>query len=250
MGRLAQTLGVATTTMATSAKLDRLHLRVRKFPGPELALHGLAFAREVVENQITEARTTEIKRLRADHAARAEWIHPDDAELDVYELGEKVTRLLPRIFRTGFMLVTWSTFETKIKDMLYYVAQEKGQPIPAKFFKSKNIFDAAEQYLQQSLSMSAFPDRSIREALNELSQVRNALVHHSGKTTELPSPLCSLSAPDLERAGFLIEKDLHNAYAVPTEEYIQAALLKIDTYLRSLSGQVFNALHPPPNSDA
>ena len=236
--------------MATSPKVSRLLLRVKTFPGPEPALRGLAFAREVVENQLAEARATEVKRLRAEHAASAEWIHPDDAELDVYEVGEKVTRLLPRIFRTGFMLVMWSTFETKIKDILHYVAQQKQQPIPAKFFKSKNIFDASEQYLQQTMSLTAFPDSSVRAALNDLSQVRNALIHHSGKRSELPTALCSLSEPDLERAGFLLERDLHNAYAVPTEEYMQAALQNIDAYLSSLSNRVFNALHPPPHGDA
>jgi len=109
--------------------LDDLVRHAVTFPGSSIPMAGLCTALATVETQLKHARDQITLRLRARHERAADTLHPDDRELDLYELEVTVKQILPRVFRRGFVLTLWSTFEVVSMRMAKHAAIQKGLEI-------------------------------------------------------------------------------------------------------------------------
>ena len=224
--------------------LDRLKLEVLLFPNPNTVLLGLALTRQIIEKQLDVARHDEILQLRREHLRKGADLHPEDKELDEVETEQRVTLLLPKIIRGGFVLVMWSAFESSTKEMAAYASRETGRLIDPKLFRNKNFFDASKHAFKATAGLEAFPDSEVEKQLRVLWEIRNTLVHHDGKLTELAENVRVRGVLFLESLGLQIEKDHVREYIVPTAIFVGRNLSLIDCCLRSLAKRLINTLHP------
>ena len=98
--------------------------------------------------------------------------------------------------------------------------------------------------------VQAFPDAGQRLKLEFLASVRNTLIHHDGRLDEARPNVSALDSQALAAAGIQLERDHDFVYIVPTEEFLDRAADLVHTYVHDLAERVFNALVPPPKTDA
>lgn len=219
--------------------LEELFHEACVVPSPHVRLAELAAVREIVEHQLEAARMAEVARLRARH--EVELPHPDDASLDAYEIEVQFTRLLPKVFRGGFLLAVWAALEACTKDLASFASKELGRALPDDVFH-KGFIQATERAFTERLGISAFENVEEREALKRFAQVRAALVHHNGAVERLPRGFMQEGLAGLEAEGLYVERDLHHRYFVPKDEYVERQLALVDRHLRALADRVAKAL--------
>lgn len=96
--------------------------------------------------------------------------------------------------------------------------------------------------MQIAIRQTAFPDQAERDRLEQLGLVRNVLVHHDGRVSELPSTLADLNSEQLVACGLHVVRDYDFAYVVPTEEYVKENTALVANYIYSLASRAFDAI--------
>jgi hypothetical protein len=198
--------------------------------------------RRIVEEQLELARHVEIARLRSEHQTLSAELHPDDRDSDLFDLQQQVTHLLPKVFRGGFLISLWSVLERCTQDIATRAAERAGRHLPPKLFRHSRFIAAAESAIHTAVQLAAFPEQVERKRLEQLGLLRNVLVHHDGRITELPSALAGLNNEQLAAHGLHVVRDYDFAYVVPTEEYMRENTALVVNYIHSLASRVFDAL--------
>lgn len=235
--------------MAERVSLEELYRQTVTFPGPNAHLAGLHAALDVIEEELAHACDQATIRLRARHKREADSLHSDDRDLDLYELKITVEQILPRVFRGGFVLTLWSVFEVIAKRMAEYACRERGMPTVQSEFQYGNFLSCLEKVYTKILAVAAFPDGAVRAQLEQLSQIRNALIHHNGSVASLPKSMRDSGAEGYATLGLRTYTDRNEEYVVPTAAFLTRNLELVKTYLTSLSERVYAATHPKPLDD-
>lgn len=229
--------------MATARlTLDELVRRVREIPSPEGRLFGRKASVAFAEQQLAVARQVEPVRLR--RRMQVTSAHPSDERDRIYDLEVQLTHLLPKLFRGGSLLAIWSILEACTKDLAAYAAKVLGKQSPLSHFRGP--FIAAAEKAFSSLSIAPFESSAAREQLVLLAAVRASIVHHNSELRSLPRSIDCTNQNELARLGLYVESDIYHDYFVPTPGFVSAALLLVDTHLRSLATRVKEVAPPPP----
>ena len=210
--------------MTEHISLEEMYRRTITFPGPAIPLSGLLIALDTVEEELVHARDQVTIRLRARHERETDYLHPDDRELDVYELEVKTNQIFPRVFRGGFLLTLWSVFETVAKRMAEYACNTRGFPTVQPQFRKPHILKSLQTVFTETLGIVAFPDAAEYDELDTLRQIRNALIHHNGSVNALPDSMHNLSPEGYASLGLSIYTDLHETFFVPDAAFLARSL--------------------------
>lgn len=230
--------------MSEHMSLEEIYRHSVTFPGPHMPLFGLRTALKAVEEELAHASDQATVRLQVRHNQRANCIHPDDRDLDLHELEVTVRHTLPRVFRGGFVLTLWSVFEVVAKRMAEYVCRERRLPTVQSKFRHNFLVSLDKVYAD--LTIVAFPDPAIREQLDQLRHIRNALIHRNGSVAALPESM-RVRAPDsYATLGLQTYEDLHDEFFVPTADFLTRNFSLVEMYLTTLSERVYAAVHPMP----
>jgi hypothetical protein len=155
-----------------------------------------------------------------------------------------VKHIFPRVFRGGFVLTLWSVFEVISKRMAEYLCRERNlPPVQSKF---RHDFLSALEKVYADLGVMAFPDPSVRQQLNQLRHIRNALIHHNGSVTALPESMRIRGTDSYSALGLETYTALHEEFFVPTGDFLNRNFALVCTYLTSLSERAYAAAHPTP----
>ncbi|MCE9569598.1 MAG: hypothetical protein K8R10_06245 [Rhodocyclales bacterium] len=235
--------------MPDHISFEELYRKAITFPGPNAAMAGLSVALETIEDELAHAGEQARVRLRARHQREIAYLHPEDREDDEYALKVTVEQVLPRVFRGGFILMLWSVFEVAVKRMAEYACRERNLPSLASSFKHGNFLDAVDRAYTKNLGVVAFPDSLVREKLDLLRHVRNALIHHNGSVAALPESLGAQNAAGYAALGLQTYTDLHDEFFVPHAAYLTENFAVVENYLALLSERVYASVHPVPAKD-
>jgi len=234
--------------MTIDDPLDDLEQHAIKFPGPTLPMAGLRTALAAVEDELAHARDQATIRLHARHRSDP-GRHPDDRELDLYELQVTLKQILPRVFRGGFVLTLWSVFEVVSKRMAEYVGARKGDVIAPSQWKQKpleNFLDVVDRVYSRKFGIQAYPDPNERLQLDQLRELRNALIHHNGSVKGLPEAMSAGGVECYKSRGLDHYTDLHEEFVIPNADFIRHHFAVVDKYLTSLAERTYEAAHPRP----
>ena len=232
--------------MTENISLEELYRNSVKFPGPSVPLTGLHTALEAVEQELEHARDQARIRLHARHKRDAESLHPEEKDLDLYQLEVTVEQILPRVFRGGFALTLWSVFEVVSKQMAEYVCRERGRPSVQPAFRYGNFLKNLKIVYEQDLGIVAFPDPAVRDQLNQLCQVRNTLIHHNGSLISLQASLRLSETDSYAALGLQTYADLHEEFVIPNADFLSRNLAVVHEYLTALSERAYSAVHSTP----
>jgi hypothetical protein len=232
--------------MTIEDPLDDLERHAIKFPGPTLPMSGLRTALAAVEDELVHARDQATIRLHARHKGDPER-HPDDREVDLYELQVTLEQILPRVFRGGFVLTLWSVFEVVSKRMAEYVGARNGDVIAPSQWKQKpreTFLDVLDRVYSRKLGIQVFPDPNERLQLDQLRELRNALIHHNGSVKGLPEAMRSGGIEGYAAIGLDHYTDLHEEFVIPNADFIRRNFALVDKYLKFLDERAYGTAHP------
>ncbi|MEF8719278.1 MAG: hypothetical protein V5B35_01640 [Candidatus Accumulibacter necessarius] len=226
--------------------LDEHFRRHVEFPDPWLRIEGLRTARQAIENQLVFLRDQRGVQANAEIARFEGRLHPDDVEDKIDEYTRVVDELFPKILRGGFVISLWSVYESSVKNIGEYVRRQKQLPFGLQELRAGDFLKQVEVFVDRVLSLSAFPDKTIRKELEELKGLRNTLAHHDGSTAKLPESLRSKTASEYLGKGLYVFNDLHHQYIVPTESYTARALDLVADHLKAFAEHAYKSIHPVP----
>lgn len=241
-------LDVGDRAMTERNSLQELYRQTVTFPGPGMPLAALQTALDAIEEELSHARDQATVRLRARHKREGDELHPDDRELDQYELEVTINQVLPRVFRGGFLLAMWSVLETVAKRMAEYVCGTRGLPTVQREFRHGNFLKSLNR-VYTGLGIISFPDQMDYEQLDQLRQIRNALIHYNGSVAGLPDSMRTLPPEGYADLGLTVYGDLHEEFFVPNAEFLTRNLALVRSYLTSLSERAYVSAHPHPLTD-
>jgi hypothetical protein len=235
--------------MSDTVSLEELFRHAVTFPGAGAAIAELQTALSHLEEELERSADQIALRLRARHAHLSEELHPEDKEYEKYDLERTVNVLLPRVVRGGFILTMWSAFEVAAHDLALYAYRERAMALDDDPFRNGSLLKNLDKVFTQGLGVPAFPDPIVRERIDELRGLRNALIHHSGKVTKLPSSLQRHTQDEYTAIGLYLYEDIRHQYVVPKADFVRKGLDLLSGYLLHLSERVYQAVHPTPLTD-
>jgi hypothetical protein len=228
---------------------EELYRRTITFPGPSSAMAGLSVALETIEEELAHAADQARVRQYARHQNEIAYLHPEDIEDDEYALKVTVEQVLPRVFRGGFLLMLWSVFEVAVKRMAEYACRQQNLPSLTSSFNRGNFLENIEKAYANNLGVTAFPDSLVREKLDLLRHVRNALIHHNGSVAALRKSLAHRNSAGYAALDLQTYSDLHEEFFVPNAAYLTESFVLVKGYLTLLSERVYESVHPLPAKD-
>lgn len=234
--------------MTSRGSLNELFRSAATFPNPSMPLAGLRTALNAVEESLAYSCAQLPVRLRAKHESQGDRLHPDDRDLDLYELEVTVRQLLPRTFRGGYVLIVWSVFEAVVMKMADYAEGVRGRPAPAKKHWRGDFIEKMEK-VSARIGIVAFPDSEVRRQLVEFRQVRKAITHYNSRLSELPESLRASNPEGYAALDLEVFTTTHEEFFVPTASFLNERLDLMDTYLSSLAERLYLHLHPDPLTD-
>jgi hypothetical protein len=232
--------------MTSLAELTR---RVLTFPGPASRIFALERVREAIEEQLAHLKSQRSVQLNARIKREARSMAKEDIEDLRYELQSTVDELFPKVFRGGFIIYLWTVFEACVKDMAEYTRREKKVPFGLHELRAGDFLEQMGTFFSRVLDLQVFPDRAVRAQLDQLKDLRAALVHHDGDVEKLPKSLRGSSPADYELKGLTTYEHLHHVYAIPTAEFARRSLETVSNYLAWLQDEVYPRVHPVPLED-
>jgi hypothetical protein len=238
--------------MAEYTSLEDIYRQAVIFPGPAIPLGAMRTALLAVERELAHARDQAAVQLRARHERDVKTLHPEDRDLDLYEHKVAVEQILPRVFRGGFVLILWSVFEVVSKRMAEYVCVQRGLPSSKSQWAPKggeSFLSVLERVYSQKLGILAFSDTIARGQLDQLREIRNALVHHNGSVAALPESIRVAGPEGFARLGLDHFNELHEEFVVPNADFLSRNFALVQTHLTSLYERAYAAAYPTALED-
>ena len=136
-----------------------------------------------------------------------------------------------------------AVLERAIHDVATVAAVHTGNALNDRAFH-KPFFIAANEALQITTGLAAFPDAHVEQELRRLQEVRNTLVHHDGRQIEFPAPYATMSPAELEARGLYVVNDYDYVYVIPGEEYLKRSTELVYQHVHDTARRVFVELNP------
>jgi hypothetical protein len=142
-------------------------------------LYALGDFRIVLEKQLAAVIINEQERFEIE-LGKQKW---DEIELDQIRqaMNDRVYELLPRYFRSPFLVTLWSIVETSITEVAKYLQIKKNKKLSLKDIKGKNFIDQSDKYYRHILEFTLFQNTNILNQLDMLRILRNTIAHCNGR---------------------------------------------------------------------
>jgi hypothetical protein len=141
-----------------------------------------------------------------------------------------------KVFRGGFLISTWSVFESCVKDVGEFVRRKHELPFGLQDLRAGDFINQSEKFFRSTLELSFVPDKGDLKRLDLLKSLRNLLVHHDGSVIEASAELLNASA------AVTRVTDYHHDYLTPTAHYNQQSLELVARVSQSLANSVYSML--------
>jgi len=142
---------------------------------------------DVLEKQLSAV-------IKKEHESFNDKIRKKNHDLDDIELDEirqnmyrLVDELLPRYFRSPFLVTLWAVTESAIIEVSYYLQQQKKQSLSIKDIRGTNFLDRAKKYFSHILNFPLFNDQEVWNRLDMLRTFRNIIAHGNGRIEAIKS---------------------------------------------------------------
>lgn len=197
----------------------------------EAELSALSEYSEAVERQLPFAVESETKRLEAE-LTDAEEYEQHSIEQWIYQFTEEV---LPRFFRAPILVALWAIFESAVLRIAGYLQKESGHALRINDLRGKNDFDRYQKYYEHVLGFPLIGVEEMRETLDTLLLVRNALAHGNGLVEMIkPDNLHKIRSWEKTHGGIFTEHE----YLYVSTEFVQRMTRAVSIVLNDLIRRV------------
>lgn len=134
----------------------------------------------VIENQLENVINQEKKRVESEILSKKKDL--DEVELAniQQEFNDRVYELLPRFFRSPFLVTLWAISESAIIEVADYIQKQKNLPLSMRDIRGNNFLDQANKYFKYILEFELF-NEVVYDRLEMLRILRNAIAHCNGR---------------------------------------------------------------------
>ncbi len=126
------------------------------------------------ERQRLEATELEGINDEYEHQAVNEWIN------------EFVEETVPRLYRAPLLVELWAVFESGVIEIAKHLQKKQGHSLGLKDLRANNDFERARKYYQHVLHVPLITKDGVKERLDTLVLVRNAVAHCNGRIEVIP----------------------------------------------------------------
>ncbi|MBL7068014.1 MAG: hypothetical protein ISS29_09225 [Candidatus Marinimicrobia bacterium] len=135
---------------------------------------------DVINKQLNTVINKEKKRLESRIQKKKKDL--DEIELSNIhrEYNDRVYELLPRYFRSPFLVTLWAVSESAIIEVGDYIQKQKDIPLNMKDIRGKNFLDQANKYFKYILEFKLFTKEAY-DRLEMLRILRNVIAHCNGR---------------------------------------------------------------------
>ena len=91
-----------------------------------------------------------------------------------------------------------------------------------------------------------FLDPNERTQLDQLRELRNALIHHNGSVNGLPVAMRAAGPENYAAIGLDHYTDLHEEFVIPNADFIRRNFALVDKFLTFLAERAYEMAHPRP----
>ena len=135
----------------------------------------------VLEDQLSLIITKEQERIKADILKNKKKLDEVELSLMHQELNNLIYELLPRFFRSPFLVTLYAIAESAIIEVADYLQNQKNKSLSIKDIRGDNFIDQTKKYFDHVLEFKLFSDASIIDRLEMLRILRNAVAHGNGR---------------------------------------------------------------------
>jgi hypothetical protein len=197
----------------------------------EAELLALGEYSEAVERQLPFAVQSETKRLESELVGAEEYeLH--NMEQWIYQFTEEV---LPRFFRSSILIGLWAIFDSAVLRIARYLQRERGDALSIQDLRGKNDFDKYQKYYEHVLGFPLIGVEEMREDLDLLLLVRNALAHSNG-LVEMIKPENLQKIRSWERVHGIVSTE--REYLSVSTEFVQRMSRAVSVVLSDLMRRV------------
>ena len=122
------------------------------------------------EHEKAETRIQEIKK----NFDEVEW------QIAHQVRDELVENLIPRFFRSPFLVTLWATYESGIIEIANYLQKQKCLSLSIRDIKGKHFLNQAYKYFEHVLKFTLWNNSKAKERLEMLRVLRNTIAHSNG----------------------------------------------------------------------
>src|SRR5437588_283892 len=132
---------------------------------------------EAVERQLPIITKAERERLEEG----LEGLDQDEWYGTVQWIDEFADDVLPRLFRSPILVQLWAVFEAAIIEVSKYLKEKGGHSLGVDDFRGNNDYERAKKYYEDVLRFPMIEIEGVKEQLDILLLVRNAIAHCNGR---------------------------------------------------------------------
>jgi hypothetical protein len=118
--------------------------------------------------------------------------------------------------------------------MAEYVGTQKGNAIAPSQWKQKpreNFLHVVERVYSKNLGIPAFPDPNERMQIDQLREIRNAIIHHNGSVKGLPQAVRAAGPDGFTTYGLDYYADLHDEFVIPNADFLRRNFKLVERHL-------------------
>lgn len=144
-------------------------------------LFVLDYHLNLIESQIKNKENIERMALEERIKKRGLTRTDLDWQIEHYEVDRITDFLLPRFFRSPFLISLFAVYESAVIEIAKLLQTQKRIKLSIKDQKGINFLDKAKKYYKQIIDFQLYSDKAAWERIIILSKVRNAIAHANGR---------------------------------------------------------------------
>ncbi len=143
-------------------------------------LDALGHYLNFLEDQLSSIIKQKEENARLELLAKKDMDEVEFAEIH-QKLNDVIYELLPRFFRSPFLVTLYAVAESAINEVADYLKKQKNKSLCINDIKGSGFIDQAKKYFSNVLEFKLFSDSSIIDRLDMLRILRNAVAHSNGR---------------------------------------------------------------------
>ncbi|MBM4274049.1 MAG: hypothetical protein FJ134_06260 [Deltaproteobacteria bacterium] len=146
----------------------------------EAELFALDYHLNLIEEQIRNKEVFE--RMRSQRKIKKLNLTRDDPEWheEQYELDYVIEFLLPRLFRSTFLVSLYAVYESAVTEIARLIQKQKVIAISINDLKG-DFLDRAKKYFKDVINFQLYSGHEVWDRITMLSELRNAIAHTNGR---------------------------------------------------------------------